>query len=286
MLLWILSDLHVELTHGWDLPSGDARPQFDVLVVAGDLIPRMERGVKWLHERLQDRPVIYVPGNHEAYGCDIDRTVEKAKATAAGTNIHVLQHDVIRIGEVTFAGATLWTDKYKFSSGSTDPYQTVRGWLLHYLSITRRLERNAEGEAKMSGEKSSDAGLSAAERKTLRSREAEEAIAEHESAQKAFHENRERLREERLRREAAAGPMLYPAPELPDDTPVENVRFTTRIRKTLHAAGLKTIGDVRDVSDAALLSLPDFGSGSLSYLREALGLPSIDGVRPKIKKPT
>jgi DNA-directed RNA polymerase alpha subunit len=75
-------------------------------------------------------------------------------------------------------------------------------------------------------------------------------------------------------------------PELPDDTLVENVRFTTRIRKTLHAAGMKTIGDVGEVSDAALLSLPDFGSGSLSYLREALGLPSIDGMRPKIKKPT
>src|SRR3979490_3506183 len=135
-------------------------------------------------------------------------------------------------------------------------------------------------------EKSTDPGLSAAERKSRRSREAEEAIAEHESAQKAFHENRKGLREERLTREAAAGPMLYPAPELPDATPVENVRFATRIRKALHAAGMKTIGDVREVSDAALLSLPDFGSGSLSYLREALGLPPADGVRPKIKKPS
>ena len=79
----------------------------------------------------------------------------------------------------------------------------------------------------MSGnEKSTDAGLSAAERKELRGREAKkEAVADHEAAQQAFHENRERLREERLAREAAAGPMLYPAPELPDDTPIENVRF-------------------------------------------------------------
>jgi hypothetical protein len=178
-------------------------------------------------------------------------------------------------------------DKYKFSGESADRYQTVKDWLLCYLSITRGLKRNAEGEGKMSGnEKSTDPSLSAAERKTLRSREAEEAIAEHESAQKAFHENRERLREERLRRAAAAGPMLYPAPELPDDTPVENVRFATRIRKALQAAGMKTIGDVREVSDAALLGLPDFGSGSLSYLREALGHSSTDGVRPKIKKPS
>jgi DNA-directed RNA polymerase alpha subunit len=134
--------------------------------------------------------------------------------------------------------------------------------------------------------KSTDPGLSAAERKSLRSREAEEAIAEHESAQKAFNENRERLREERLRREEAAGPMLYPAPELPDNTPVANVRFSTRVRNALNAAGMKTIGDVREVSDPALMSLPDFGGSSLSYIREALGLPSVDGVRPKSKKPT
>ena len=115
-------------------------------------------------------------------------------------------------------------DKYKFSSDSADHYQTVKDWLLRYLSITRGLARNAEDEGKMNSDaKSTDPGLSAAERKTLRSREAGEAIAEHESAQKAFHENRERLRGERLRREEAAGPMLYPAPELPDDTSVENV---------------------------------------------------------------
>src|SRR6195256_2646723 len=106
-------------------------------------------------------------------------------------------------------------DKYNFSSDSADRYQTVKDWLLHYLSITRGLERNAEGEGKMSGdEKSTDRGLSAAERKTLRGREAEEPIAEHERAQKAFHENRERLREERLRREAAEGAELFPGPQV------------------------------------------------------------------------
>ena len=58
----------------------------------------------------------------------------------------------------------------------------------------------------MSGdEKSTDPGLSAAERRALRGREAKEAIADHEEAQRAFHGNRERLREERLAREAAAG---------------------------------------------------------------------------------
>src|SRR5467141_517489 len=117
-------------------------------------------------------------------------------------------------------------------------------------------------------EKSTDPGLSAVERKELRGREAEEAVADHEAAQQAFHENRERLREERLAREAAARPMLYAAPELPDDTPIENVRFSTRIRNALNAAGMKTIGEVRETSDDNLLSLQHLGSSSISYLRK------------------
>jgi hypothetical protein len=79
------------------------------------------------------------------------------------------------------------------------------------------------------GKKSTDAGLSNAERKDLRSREAKEAIADHEQAQRASNANRERLREERLAREAAAGPMVAPAPELPDDTPIERI-FPARIQ--------------------------------------------------------
>ena len=39
------------------------------------------------------------------------------------------------------------------------------------------------------------------------------------------------------------------------------------------------------ISDETLISLPDFGKGSLSDLLEKLGLPSTDGVRPLGKKP-
>ena len=78
-----------------------------------------------------------------------------------------------------------------------------------------------------------DRGLSATERKALRVREAQEAIADREEAQTAFHENRERLRKERLVREATEGPMLAPTPELPDDTPIERVLFSTRIQNAL-----------------------------------------------------
>jgi DNA-directed RNA polymerase alpha subunit len=74
--------------------------------------------------------------------------------------------------------------------------------------------------------------------------------------------------------------LLDPMPELSDDTLIEDVRFATRIRNALHAAGLKTVGEVREASDATLLSLQDLGQGSVAHLRETLGLPSCDGVRP------
>ena len=101
-----------------------------------------------------------------------------------------------------------------------------------------------------------------------------------------FEENHKRLRAERLAREAVDEPTLYPAPELPDDTPLDKVRFSSRIRNVISATGWKTVGEVREASDATLLSLPDLGKGSVTHLRETLGLPSTDGVRPHIKKPS
>jgi hypothetical protein len=41
-------------------------------------------------------------------------------------------------------------------------------------------------------------------------------------------------------------------PDLPDDTLIETVRFSPLIRKSLNAAGLKTIGEIRAMSDNEL----------------------------------
>ena len=73
---------------------------------------------------------------------------------------------------------------------------------------------------------------------------------------------------------------IDPTPELPDNTPIREVRFPDRIKDALFAAGLKTVGEVRELSDQALIDLPDFGKSSLAHVRETLGLPSTAGVRP------
>jgi DNA-directed RNA polymerase alpha subunit len=79
--------------------------------------------------------------------------------------------------------------------------------------------------------------------------------------------------------------LLEPTPELSDDIPIDQIHFATRIRNVLVASGLKTVGEVREISDETLLSFQDFGKVSVGHLRETLGLPSTDGVRPAGKKP-
>jgi hypothetical protein len=55
--------------------------------------------------------------------------------------------------------------------------------------------------------------------------------------------------------------LIDPTPELPGDTPIENVQLPTRIRNALAAAGLKTVGEVRETADETFLSFQDLGSG-------------------------
>jgi DNA-directed RNA polymerase alpha subunit len=108
--------------------------------------------------------------------------------------------------------------------------------------------------------------------KALRKQDAAQALNDHEKSQKAFFENRDRLRAERLAREAAVVPMHDQALELPDDTLLKNVRFSPRIQNALTAAGLRTVGDVRHESEASLLSIPNLGQKSVRDLRKMLGV--------------
>jgi Icc-related predicted phosphoesterase len=102
MKLHILSDLHTEFSD-FHPPETDA----DVVVLAGD-IGVGPGGIEWAADHWPDRPVIYVPGNHEYYGHDIGSAAKRL--SAAPTNIHVLNSAVLELDGVRFLGTTLWTD--------------------------------------------------------------------------------------------------------------------------------------------------------------------------------
>ena len=65
--------------------------------------------------------------------------------------------------------------------------------------------------------------------------------------------------------------MFDPVPNLPDDTLIEMVRFSPLIRKSLNAAGLKTVGEIRAMPDDKFRRLRGIGTGSLAHLRKTFG---------------
>jgi hypothetical protein len=68
--------------------------------------------------------------------------------------------------------------------------------------------------------------------------------------------------------------MLDPTPELPDETPIDRVRFPTRIQNVLAAAGL-------DRRRGALQSFHNFSKTFIAHLRETLGLPLCDRAKSR-----
>lgn len=108
MKINVLSDLHLAFD-GMQRPTNDA----DLVILAGD-IARPQESAAWALGF--DKPVIYVPGNHEFYGGSIDGTPRELKRLLAGTHVHVLDDDAVVLGGIRFLGSTLWTDFGLFES--------------------------------------------------------------------------------------------------------------------------------------------------------------------------
>ncbi|OUL37796.1 phosphoesterase [Nostoc sp. T09] len=117
MKIQILSDLHIEF-QPFTIPNTNA----DVIVLVGDIHLR-EKGVKWAIENIHNKPVIYVLGNHEYYGSAYPKLVNKLKDYSSGTNIYILENDLITIEDVTFLGCTLWTDFKLFDNAYIASYE-------------------------------------------------------------------------------------------------------------------------------------------------------------------
>ncbi len=105
----ILSDLHLGFG-AMERPVNDA----DLVVLAGD-VSRPREAIAWALRF--DKPVLYVPGNHEFYGGSIDGRRDELRRLSEGTQIEVLDDRELIIDGVRFLGSTLWSDFELF----TDP---------------------------------------------------------------------------------------------------------------------------------------------------------------------
>lgn len=114
--LWVMSDLRVDRLP-LELPDP---PDFDVLVVAGNVCPGIDASVRWLAEALRGRqggrPVVLVPGNVEFWDPRPKAlNLRDGRAAAAAHGVTLLSDAAVRVedqdgGGVHIVGSTLWTD--------------------------------------------------------------------------------------------------------------------------------------------------------------------------------
>jgi predicted phosphodiesterase len=104
MRLHVLSDLHLEFAD-FVPPNVDC----DLVVLAGD-IHNGTKGLEWARATWPDKPVLYVPGNHEYYEFDLAELPARLRAVAADLDIIFLDRDEIHLHGRRILGCTLWTD--------------------------------------------------------------------------------------------------------------------------------------------------------------------------------
>lgn len=82
-------------------------------MVAGDIdIGGPDRGIAWLAEHVcPHMPVVFVAGNREFYQTGHTESLARGRKVADGIeNLYFLENEEVKIDDVVFAGATLWTD--------------------------------------------------------------------------------------------------------------------------------------------------------------------------------
>nr|WP_295884155.1 metallophosphoesterase [uncultured Devosia sp.] len=109
MKIWVLSDLHIDVVTDLDLGE---HPDADIIVMAGDLADGDHDPVPWLLANFSDDEramMVFVPGNHEAYGTGLDTVPALLQRLRDETGIVTLDRETVEFGGRRIVGCTLWS---------------------------------------------------------------------------------------------------------------------------------------------------------------------------------
>lgn len=136
------SDIHFEFYRehpNWlpPLPSSA-----DILILAGDIDigDHAISTIRRIAQHLKNKHIIFVAGNHEFYGHDVDEQISKYReAFAAEKYIHFLENDKIELLGITFLGCTLWTgfdafEEYSYNESLVEAQRRIADF--HYIKHT------------------------------------------------------------------------------------------------------------------------------------------------------
>ncbi|MFT7722536.1 MAG: metallophosphoesterase [Roseateles sp.] len=135
MRLQLLSDLHLETERYVPTPA----PGAELLVLAGD-IDATWRGFE--HFRGWPVPVLFVPGNHEFDGRDVDDARDALRAHVQALGLRMLDDEAVVIADargrrVRFAGSTRWCDFDAFGPAGRERAMRAGGYFQKVMQATR-----------------------------------------------------------------------------------------------------------------------------------------------------
>lgn len=111
MKIYYASDLHSEYFQDVEIPEVAEHPE--IIVLAGDIgvADQAQDYVATIAATFPTTDIVWVAGNHEFYGVEIDRQLHQYRCfAAANPRIHFLENEAIQLYGITFLGCTLWTD--------------------------------------------------------------------------------------------------------------------------------------------------------------------------------
>ena len=138
MRLQLLSDLHLETESYVPTPA----PGAELLILAGD-IDSTWRSFELF--RGWPVPVLFVPGNHEFDGRDVDEAREALRAHVSATGLRMLDDEAIVLTDVEgrrvrFVGCTRWCDFDAFGPAGRDRAMRAGGYFQKVMQATRHGE--------------------------------------------------------------------------------------------------------------------------------------------------
>lgn len=111
MKIAVFSDLHVEHSN-IDIDTTGV----DIALFAGDIYalgqsrPNKLSVIDWINSKVDNCPVLFVPGNHDFEASDMTKQWEAWKEASRGTNIHCLWNEEFVLGNTRFLGTPLFTN--------------------------------------------------------------------------------------------------------------------------------------------------------------------------------
>ena len=143
MLIQLLSDLHLETEVFQPTPAPDA----DLLVLAGDIDARheaLERFARW------PVPVVFVPGNHEFDGRDVDEALAALRKRCERLGILMLHREtaIVRARErrIRLVAAIGWSDFELLGEAGRERCMRAASFFLEKIQRSTRAGRLFDAE--------------------------------------------------------------------------------------------------------------------------------------------